>query len=63
MIIEKEISKAVRLKRADLGLTKSHASQKIGISRNTLRKIETEQNANVNSKVFTRIMTWIIKNS
>lgn len=62
MIIEKEISKAVRLKRADLNLTKSSASQKIGISRNTLRKIENEQNANVNSKVFSRVMSWIVKN-
>lgn len=61
MILSKDISKAVRRKRADKILTKVEASAEIGITRMTLHKVENIPEANVSQVVFNKLAEWLIQ--
>lgn len=59
-IVTNDISKAVRRKRADLGLTKKEACEQINISFKTLKKIELGS-SEIKHSVYKKITNWLIK--
>lgn len=60
--ISKSISWEVRKKRAFLMLTMIEASSEIGISRQTLRKIENEELKRTTKTVYLKVTNWLLNN-
>lgn len=58
--VDKNLSVEFRKKRAVLFLTREHASQLLGLSPITLRKIEKGE-GKINSKTYQKVMEWLIK--
>lgn len=55
-----EIAKAIRRKRADLGLTKKQVYTQLNISFRTYNKIETS-GSRVKRSVYQKITNWLAK--
>ncbi|KST90306.1 hypothetical protein KF134_1906 [Lactococcus lactis subsp. lactis] len=58
--ITPEIAKAMRRKRADLGMTKKQVYTQLEISFETYKKIEVG-NSRVKNNVYQKITNWIAK--
>ncbi|MGV3353904.1 helix-turn-helix domain-containing protein [Streptococcus orisratti] len=60
MIITIEIAEKVRIKRARLSMTKTKLSEKLGIARQTLVKIEKGQ-YKCPKRIYESVMTWLVE--
>ncbi len=58
--ITTDIAKAIRRKRADLGLTKKQVYTQLNISFKTYKKIETS-GSKIKSSVYQKITNWLAK--
>ncbi|MGX6979132.1 helix-turn-helix domain-containing protein [Vagococcus elongatus] len=59
--ISKDLSWQVRKKRALLRLTISEVASEMGISRQTLRKIESEELKKTTKTVFVKVTNWLLE--
>jgi len=60
MLISEKVSRLVRHKRVDNGLTKSDVAKELNISRKTLVKIESG-NYNAHKRIYESVMNWLIE--
>lgn len=59
--LENDFSWKLRRKRAKLMLTKSSASEIIGISRKTYTQVETGQLTKVTRTVYEKLVNWLLE--
>ena len=59
--INEDFSIRIREKRGKLMITKTKAAELIGISRQTLKKIECFEVQSVSKNVYQKIIGWLLK--
>lgn len=60
MLITKEIAEKVRIKRGKLAMTKTALSERLGIARRTLAKIEKGQ-YKCPKRIYESVLLWLIE--